>query len=178
MNRKSAGFTITEVLIVLAVIGIAAAIAVPTFKNIIPNWRAKAAASDLFGNLQLAKMAAVRQGTSCVITFSGNPDGGVPCQYHISLSNITVSLADYGSNVVFRGPVEGSLYPRFEGDPGGGGDWTLTFNSRGMLSGDAVNVNFSSMYFADTDSNRTYYRAGATTAGVIQMQKYEGLTWR
>lgn len=177
MNKKSAGFTLTEVLIVIAIIGIAAAFAVPTFKNIIPNWRAKAAASDLFGNLQLAKMTAVRKGTSCVITFSGNPDGGVPCKYHISLTNTTVSLDDYGSNVVFRGPADSGIFPRFEGDTGAP-TWTLTFNSRGIVSGNAVNVYFSSMYFADTDPKRTYYRAGATTAGVIQTQKYEGLTWQ
>lgn len=178
MNRKSAGFTLIEVLIVMAIIGIAAGFTVPTFLNMLPNWRAKAAATDLFGNLQLAKTAAIRRGGDCVVTFSGNPDGGVACQYQISLINKTVSLNDYGSSIVFRGPVVGAIYPRFEGDTGAQVTWTMTFNSRGMISGNATDVNFSSMKFADADPKRTYYRAGATIAGVIRMQRYEGNTWQ
>jgi len=178
MNKKNAGFTLMEVLIVIAIIGIAAAFTVPTFLNMLPNWRAKAAATDLFSNLQLAKMAAIRKGGNCVVTFSGNPDGGVPCQYQIGLINKTVSLDDYGSNIVFRGPVAGAIFPRFNLDTGSEVTWTLTFNSRGMISGNAINVNFGSMKFADTDPRRTYYRAGATTAGVIKMERLEGNTWQ
>jgi prepilin-type N-terminal cleavage/methylation domain-containing protein len=178
MNKKNAGFTLIEVLTVIAIIGIAAAFSVPALLNVLPNWRAKAAATDLFSDLQLAKTAAIRRGGDCVVTFSGNPEGGVPCQYQISLINRTVSLNDVGSDVVFRGPVAGALYPRYDGDTGSEVTWTLTFNSRGMVSGDAINVNFSSMKFADTDPKRTYYRAGATTAGVIHMQRYEGSVWR
>ena len=177
MNKKNAGFTLIEVLIVMAIIGIVTGFAIPTFLDILPNWRAKAAATDLFSNLQLAKMAAIRGGGDCVVTFSGNPDGGIPCQYQISLVNKTVSLDDYGSKIVFRGPVAGAIFPRFDGDTGSA-TWTLTFNSRGMVSGTAINVNFSSMKFADTDPKRTYYRAGATMAGVIHMQRYEGSVWQ
>lgn len=177
MNKKNAGFTLIEVLIVIAIIGIASAFAIPTFLNVLPNWRAKAAATDLFSNLQLAKLTAIRKGTNCVVTFSGDPDGGVPCQYQISIINRTVALADYGSNVVFRGPVAGAIYPRFDGDTGQA-TITMTFSSRGMVTGNAFYVNFSSMKYADTDPDRTYYRAGATTAGVVQMQRYEGGTWR
>ena len=103
MNTKNAGFTLIEVLIVIAIIGIAAGIGVPTFLKMLPNWRTKAATTDLFSNLQLAKLTAIRKGQDCVVTFTGNP-ASKNCQYQISIINKTDSLADYGRSVVFRGP--------------------------------------------------------------------------
>jgi len=190
MNKKNAGFTLIEVIIVIAIIGIASAVAIPAFLDILPNWRTKAAATDLFSNLQLAKLTGIRKGMDAGIIFSGDPDAGVACQYKVVLLETdlvtirqtikTVALADYGSQVVFRGPVAGPIFPRFSSDtPARPATWKLTFNSRGMLNGNAaLYVNFGSMKYADTDPDRTYYRAGATNAGVIQMQKYEGSTWQ
>ncbi len=192
MKKKNAGFTLIEILITIAIIGIASAFAIPTFINVLPNWRAKAAASDLFSNLQTAKLTAIRKGMNCGIIFTGDPDAGVPCQYQVTLLETdlttirqvirTVTLADYGSQIAFRGPVAGSIFPRFNSDTvARPAIWRLTFNSRGMLNANALNVNtvnFSSMKYTDTDTGRTYYRAGATNAGVIQMQRYEGSAWQ
>lgn len=181
--KKNAGFTLIEVIIVIAIIGITAAFAIPTFLKQLPNWRAKAATTDLFSNLQLAKVTAISKGTNCAVTFTGDPGGGVPSQYQINIVNTagavlqvmkTVSLADYGSEVEFRGPEP--EYRRFDSNPLSAASYTLTFNSRGMVptGGSAGFVYFSSGKFADLDPEKTYYRAGVTTAGVIQMQRKEG----
>jgi len=179
MRKNNAGFTLIEILIVIAIIGIAAAFGVPTFLDMLPNWRAKSAATDLFSNLQLAKLTAIRRGTNCVVTFSGDPDTATPSQYTISIINKTVPLDGYGSDLAFRGPLQGPIYPRFEGDTvARPATWTLTFNSRGMVTSNAFHTNIASMKFTDTDPRRTYYRAGATTAGVVQMQRYGGTVWQ
>jgi len=178
MKKNNAGFTMIEILIVIAIIGITAAIGIPQFLNMLPNWRAKSAATDLFSDIQLAKLTAIRKGTSCVVTFSGDPDTATPSQYTISIVNKTVQLNDFGSQLAFRGPVEGSMYPRFSNDTiARPATWTLTFNSRGMVAGDAIHTNIVSMEFADTDPRRVYYRAGATTAGVVELQRYDGEDW-
>jgi len=179
MRKNNAGFTLIEILIVIAIIGIAAAIGMPQFLKLLPNWRAKSAATDLLSNTQLAKLTAIRRGTNCVITFSGDPDAATPSQYTISIINKTVQLDGYGSQLAFRGPIQGSIYPRFEGDTiARPATWTLTFNSRGMVTGNAFNTNIASLEYTDTDPERTYYRAGATTAGVVQMQRYDGSIWK
>ncbi len=194
MNKKNAGFTLIEVLITIAIIGIAAAFAVPTFLDLLPNWRAKAAATDLFSNLQLAKVTAIRKGMHCGIQLTGalvpaggTFDGAVPCQYQVALfeSDLTtvrqvirtVALDDYGSKIWFRGPIAGAIYPRFDDSDVGQATKRLIFNSRGMVASNAFSINLSSVKFADVDPERTYYRAGVTTAGVVRMQRYEGGVW-
>jgi len=172
MNKKTAGFTLIEVIIVIAIIGITAAFAIPTFVKQLPNWRAKSAATDLFSNLQLAKLTAIQKATDCAVTFTGATN-----QYQIILADSgqvvkTVSLADYGSEIEFRGPEP--EYRRYDSNPLTAASYTLTFNSRGMITGNAGFVYFSSGKHADLAPEKIYYRAGATIAGVIQMQRREG----
>jgi len=162
MEKKNAGFTLIEVLIVIAIIGIAAAVAVPNFLSSLPGWRTKAAATDLFSNLQNAKMLAIRKGQNVSVSFAGN-------SYTVSFINKTVQLSEYKSGVEFRGPAP--EYRTVDVSP-------LTFNSRGMLISTEGYAYFSSGDVADSDSDKIYYRAGATTAGVVQMQKKEGTEWK
>ena len=76
--KKQSGFTLVELVMVTVVIGIMAAIAVPNFMDWLPNLRLKAAARDLYSNMQEAKMAAIKSNTT--VTFSFTPGTGSPCQ--------------------------------------------------------------------------------------------------
>ncbi|MCD6187011.1 MAG: GspH/FimT family pseudopilin [Desulfuromusa sp.] len=68
--KVSKGFTLVEVIVVMVVIGIMAAIAIPGYLNWLPNYRLKGAASDLFSHMQKAKLEAVRRNTDIGITFT------------------------------------------------------------------------------------------------------------
>ena len=68
--RQEKGFTIVEVCIVIAVIGVLAAFAIPNFLSWLPKMRVNSAARDLVSEMQLTRMQAVSERNNYVITFN------------------------------------------------------------------------------------------------------------
>ena len=67
---RDSGFTLTELMVVIAVLAILSAIAVPAFSTWMPQYRLKQAARDLYSNMQQMKMTAVKNNTSTNLVFS------------------------------------------------------------------------------------------------------------
>lgn len=69
MNKqKNAGFTLLETMIVVAIIGILAAIAVPSFQDMIERNRLKQAVESLKSDLQFARTEAVKQSMDIIVS--------------------------------------------------------------------------------------------------------------
>lgn len=152
--RKKSGFTLTELVIVIAVLGILTAVGVPNFLSWLPKYRLKSAARDLYSNMQLAKMAAIKSNQKCRVRYSVNPD-----QYTVSLLNKTVILKDYGSGVKFDGPNNETFAVA-----------TITFNSRGTSN--------QGYAYLSNSGNTDYYRVGPLTSGVIKLQRWSAGSWK
>jgi Tfp pilus assembly protein FimT len=58
------------VIVVVAIIGIIAAIGIPGFSRWLPNYRLRLAAQELLSSLQLAKTTAIKRNTNCTVIFS------------------------------------------------------------------------------------------------------------
>ena len=66
-RRRQSGFTLTELMITVAVLAIVVTIAVPSFTNLINSNRLTAAANELVATVQTARMEAVRRNSSVVL---------------------------------------------------------------------------------------------------------------
>ena len=73
--KNEKGYTITELIVVVAVIAALAAAAIPAFAIWAPDQRLKSAGRELLSTLQLAKMTAVQRNTYCTVTFNQNISG-------------------------------------------------------------------------------------------------------
>jgi prepilin-type N-terminal cleavage/methylation domain-containing protein len=150
-RRDESGFTMIEVMVVIGIIAILAGAAIPGFSAWIPDYRLKSAVQDLYSNMQLAKMEAIRSNSQYRISFDTTnktyqvirPDGSTEKE---------VNLSDYGSGVTY----------------GGGGveydDDDIGFTSRGMTDEDEKWVYL-------TNAKNTSYRVGTLRSGVIRLER-------
>ncbi|WP_346838840.1 GspH/FimT family pseudopilin [Microbulbifer sp. SAOS-129_SWC] len=76
--RRSAGFTLIELMIVITILGIVMAIGVPSFTSMIKDNRLTAAVNDLSGAFHFARAEAVRRGRAVQVdALSGSLAKGV-----------------------------------------------------------------------------------------------------
>ena len=153
--QKRSGFTLIELAVVIVLLAILAGVGIPNFLSWLPKYRLKIAARDLYSNLHLAKMSAIKANKDCRVNYYSNPD-----RYKVDLLNKTIKLSDYKSGITFCGPNNQKFAVP-----------TITFNSRGTGN---------SGYAYLTNSGKTaYYRVGPLTSGAIKLQKWGGGTsWK
>ena len=67
-RRRASGFTVIEMLIALAVLGVVVSIGVPSFQNLVLSTRVKGGASDIYGALVLARSEALKRNANVTLT--------------------------------------------------------------------------------------------------------------
>ena len=66
--RAQAGFTAAEILVVIGIVGILAAIAIPSMSNMLASQAVRSASYDLNADLVFARSEAIARGTNVTIT--------------------------------------------------------------------------------------------------------------
>lgn len=150
--REKSGFSILELVVALCIFVTLIAIGVPNFRIYLPKYRLKSAARDLYSNMQLARMAAVKSGGTCTLTY----DSGQNNYTITGAVTKTVNLDDYGSGVSFQAP------PTFTSVA------STTFNSRGLCA--------EGYAYLSNANNSAYYRVGTLITGIVRLQRWAGGT--
>ena len=72
LPERNKGFTLMEMMIVIAVIGIVAAIAIPNFMSMLPGMGLNGAARQVMGDLMSARMKAVKENNNFRVHYLSN----------------------------------------------------------------------------------------------------------
>ncbi len=106
-HTRRFGFTLVELLIVIALLAILATVAIPNFATTIANNRATAAANDLLGAVFLARSEAVRLNTPVIISPNG---GGWSSGWNITRNNVPIRTHDGApTRVTITSQPDGSI---------------------------------------------------------------------
>jgi len=67
--RKNSGFTITELMVTIAVVAILASLAIPNFIAWLPNYRLRSGAEEIQSTLQFARITAIKRNATATVAF-------------------------------------------------------------------------------------------------------------
>lgn len=168
-KKENSGFTLIEVMIVIAMIGILSAVAVPRFNAWLPVYRLKSAASDLQSNMQKARGLAIKENMTIPIRFDYTSSPGF---YYFDTSGngaytageFRVDLSAYNSGVDFG---TGNATAKWDGNGFSAPPTAvISFGSRGLS-------NQASVYLQN-DTGAVCYAITTSIAGTAKVRKYNG----
>lgn len=150
-RRAPAGFAFTELVVVLAIVGVLIGIAAPTTTLWLRERGVRDAAKQLELDLHRAKTLARQRHTNCTVAI--NTPGAN--QYTISIINEVVDLREYSGSVVISNLPDVSA-------------GVITFTPEGICPA------FGAIYLVDQNKR---YRIRATAAGAVSTHVFSGGKW-
>ncbi len=113
-NRAKAGYTLAELLVVMAILGLITAIIAPRFANNTDGAQLASSASIIHNTLRSARISALRNGTSTKVfidpyakTIWREGDNPIPLSQNLELSAIGAEVESAGDQIGFRFFAEG-----------------------------------------------------------------------
>ncbi len=126
-----AGFTLMELMVVVAIVTVMIVIAIPNFGTFMANMRLKSAADDLYFTLQQTRMNAIRGGGRWMVVFSntsyqvvncvdndcGTTENNVVVKETLYSTYKGISFSDTFDNHLFKFTPDGMAAPYIDDDP-------------------------------------------------------------
>lgn len=95
MNKQNAGFTIIELMMVVVILAILGAVALPSFQGLLASNRLTSAANDMLAGVMMARSEAIKRGKRVVLCKSGNSS---TCDNSLTWSSGWIVFVDDDNN--------------------------------------------------------------------------------
>jgi type IV fimbrial biogenesis protein FimT len=113
-KERSSGFSLTELVIVMSIVGILATIGIPTFKYVTASNRIASEINGLLGDLQFARSEAVKEGESVTVCIANTNGSGCSTSSNGAWQNGWIVFLDSnGDHIVQTGEAVLKIQPAF-----------------------------------------------------------------
>lgn len=110
MQFRSRGFTIIELMVVVALAALLTGIAVPSFSGFIANQRLKTAAADFSMSAVFARSEAIKRNADVTVTAVSGGAGGWKDGWTVASGGTQLSIQSAYSGLTFSGPSSAITY--------------------------------------------------------------------
>lgn len=156
-----------EMMIVVAIISILSALAFPSLSTLVPRTRTKAAARELRGSLQKAKLEAIKQNAKSLVVFTkaSSTDAG-SCVGCISSDDDCTDTAD---EIIFK--LNFNDYNNVTlTNPNFSGNDKFFFNARGLPEATAGGMVSGSAVIQNTAEANYFFKIYLASSGRVRIE--------
>lgn len=168
-SRSQAGFTLVELAVTIAVIGILAVIAIPSFTNMMPKVRINNATRTLSNEIAMLRMSAIAKSTWYQVTFDTAAERYTLQQFTRNADN---SFTLKTSGVTTLGPTVDIASLRYLSDLSAVSPAVVKFNANGTT--DVPLAKTAAFVTLATPDGALKRRVVVETTGRIYSQKWTG----
>ena len=158
-RKQSSGFTLIELMVTVALVGVVAAFAIPSFTTMIANSRLVSTSNDIVGALNYARSEAVKAGRRVIV----NPTDGASWANGISV------WIDSNSNGSMQDSEELRRTSRAPGTVTITSSSNVAFTGGGLLPGGSVAV---TIQVCDSRTGESGSEITVTLGGGIRSKDY------
>lgn len=139
-SRLAQGFTLIELMVVIAVVGVLMAVAIPSFSTFMDTTRARSAASGLYEALTIARSEAIKRGASVTISPA---TGGWVNGWSVKFGTTTLKQWQPETGVSYDDAVGGDITYGLSGRVGGTRDIVIYVATNSKVPARCVSIDAS-----------------------------------